>query len=303
MVDFKALRKKSGLTQAELAEKVGVSENTIQNWESGKTDPKGDNWKRYMQALGITDQAEIKRIISERTEATYIKDIETADNVPYFLFEDKPEQIDIIKNCYASAEELDMLGYEYYLAPKGRIVSDMNVRFPMDYVFFEKHGGFNQTTKIMNDAKKRLGKLREDAIKYAVENPGCEYRLVSFDKEKLLDMIGVLIDKKGLRSELKKLYDHLKTIELVGAQVTNIKNLEARMNKSKEILRMLDYYLRDRAENRSLGILEGYVRVIDESQVKPDLNNVELTERGKQIIELVESDEYSIKNAVYDRGY
>lgn len=294
MVDLKELRKKCGLTQAELAEKVGVSENTIQNWESGKIIPKGENLNNYLRELRITDHTERKWIISDLTESTYIKDVETVDNVPYFLFEDKPEQVVMIKNCYASSEELDMLGYEDYLTPKGRIVSDVHIRFPMEYSFFEKHGGFNRTIKIMNDAKSRLGRLKEDAIKYAMENPGCEYRLISMEKEKIIEKIGIFSEKKEFRNDLRELYNMLKTIVSVEAPITGIKNLEVRMNKSKEILNIIGYYLRDTSDNRNFGKMEGYIKLKDESRVNPDLRNVELTERGKLLIEMVESNEYSI---------
>lgn len=39
-LDIKDLRSKLGITQKQLAEKVGVSVNTIQNWESGGKIPK-----------------------------------------------------------------------------------------------------------------------------------------------------------------------------------------------------------------------------------------------------------------------
>lgn len=39
-LDIKNLRTKLGITQKQLAEMVGVSVNTIQNWESGGTIPK-----------------------------------------------------------------------------------------------------------------------------------------------------------------------------------------------------------------------------------------------------------------------
>lgn len=38
-IDVKNLRVKLGLTQKELAEKLGVSSNTVQNWEYGKKIP------------------------------------------------------------------------------------------------------------------------------------------------------------------------------------------------------------------------------------------------------------------------
>lgn len=42
-IDIKEIRKSLGISQKELAEKVGVSANTIQNWEYGKPIPKSKN--------------------------------------------------------------------------------------------------------------------------------------------------------------------------------------------------------------------------------------------------------------------
>lgn len=298
MVDFKALRKKIELTQAELAEKVGVSENTIQNWESGKIIPKGENLNNYLRGLRITDHAERKWIISELTESTYIKDIEIVDNVPYFLFDDKQDQIDKIKNCFASAEELDMLGYEYYLTPKGRIISDVQIRFPMEYAFFEKHGGFNQTMKIMNDAKERLGKLKEDAINYAEENPGCEYRLVSMEKEKIIDKLGKLIGYNDLKKQIINIYNLIKAIDVCEEPYGKGGNTFARLNNSQEINKILQNSSQILSEKRNFGVLDGYILLKDDSLEKPNISNVELTERGKLLIEMVESNEYSIRRNV-----
>jgi len=298
MVDFKALRKKCGLTQAELAEKVGVSENTIQNWESGKIIPKGENFNNYLRELRITDQAEVKRIFSNLTEASYIKNLETVDYVPYFLFDDKPEQVDKIKNCYASAQELDMLGYADYLIPKGRAIGDVRIAFPMEFAFFEKHGGFNQTMKIMHEARLRLGRLVEDAINFAKENPGCDYRLVSMEKETIIYKLGIFVGNKKLREKINELYGLLKTIDSVGTSFHNYKNFETRMNKTREITVILNQYYRNMSENRSFDKLEGYIRSKDESPTKIDLSIVELTERGKLLIDMVESNEYSIRNVV-----
>ena len=40
---LKMLRKKQGLTQTELGEKVGVKQNTFTNWENGKREPNFEN--------------------------------------------------------------------------------------------------------------------------------------------------------------------------------------------------------------------------------------------------------------------
>lgn len=52
--ELSALRKKRGLSQAALAELVGVEQPTIQRWEKGKREPDLDNLKSLATALGVT---------------------------------------------------------------------------------------------------------------------------------------------------------------------------------------------------------------------------------------------------------
>ena len=52
--ELAALRKRRGLSQAKLAEMVGVEQPTIQRWEKGKRDPDLDNLKSLATALGVT---------------------------------------------------------------------------------------------------------------------------------------------------------------------------------------------------------------------------------------------------------
>ncbi len=54
LAHLKRLRKQKGLSQAKLAELVGVEQPTIQRWESGKRDPDLDNLKQLANVLGIT---------------------------------------------------------------------------------------------------------------------------------------------------------------------------------------------------------------------------------------------------------
>lgn len=48
-MDIKSLREKCGFTQAELAEKCGVTLRTIQNWENGRTVP--DSAVRLLETI------------------------------------------------------------------------------------------------------------------------------------------------------------------------------------------------------------------------------------------------------------
>jgi transcriptional regulator with XRE-family HTH domain len=54
---LKALRKKRQLSQAQLAELIGVEQPTVQRWESGKRVPDLDNLQALARALGTTPGA------------------------------------------------------------------------------------------------------------------------------------------------------------------------------------------------------------------------------------------------------
>ena len=53
MATIRELRMRKFLTQAELAEKVGVSESTIAGWEAGRKSPRLRNIRKLAEALGV----------------------------------------------------------------------------------------------------------------------------------------------------------------------------------------------------------------------------------------------------------
>lgn len=50
---IKSLRQKQSMTQAELAERIGMSINAISKWELGKSFPPKDSIKHICEAFGI----------------------------------------------------------------------------------------------------------------------------------------------------------------------------------------------------------------------------------------------------------
>lgn len=98
-LDIKQIRAKIGLTQAELAKKLGVDTKTVQNWESGATIPKskygilgalskettapskelGFEVKDLRKMLGVT-QVELAKMVGV-TEAT-IQNWERGKKIP-----------------------------------------------------------------------------------------------------------------------------------------------------------------------------------------------------------------------------
>lgn len=61
---FKSARKKRGLTQVEVAEKVGISSNTYSRIERGVQKPELDNAVKIGKALSIDNQLVIKSYLS-----------------------------------------------------------------------------------------------------------------------------------------------------------------------------------------------------------------------------------------------
>ena len=51
---IKELRQKAGLTQAELAEKLGFQPQTVSNWENGKTFPDVMQIKKIEDLYGVS---------------------------------------------------------------------------------------------------------------------------------------------------------------------------------------------------------------------------------------------------------
>ena len=289
MADFKELRKKHELTQAQLADMLDVSVNTIQNWERGRNLPSGDNLNKYLKALGITNQVDITRIIGEISTANYNEEnADTLGNVPTFLFADDSQEFILIRNCYATAEELDMLGYAEYVkwdSKYSKLERRGDSKFPLEFAFFEKYGGFNATMKKLSEARGRLGRLRGDALEFAERNPGCDYRLISFNEKEVICKLAILFNRRDYQAEIDDLYNCLKTIEAQGTEPLSVSNMSVRSEKTREINRILQNGAGYMANEYNLGKLSGYVELeMDNPNVKPNISVLRFTERGKQLI-------------------
>ena len=304
MADFKELRNKQGLTQAQLADKLDVSVNTVQNWERGRNLPSGENLSKYLKSLGITNQFDITRIAGEISTAAYNEEsTDGLGNVPAFLFPTDSQELLSIKKCFASAEELDMLGYVEYVrgnSEYSKCERRGDAKFPLEFAFFEKHGGFNATMKKISEARNRLGSLYKDALEFAEQNPGCEYRLVSFDKSEIINRIYDFLGNRDYKNVLLDLYYSLKTIEAVSNDSFSHSSAEIMVKASKKINSILrDCYGRYWNEEKNLGYLTGYVELNDNGlQGIPTIKNLTFTERGKQFLQWFDN-EANIKSIAH----
>ena len=62
---LKELRKESGLTQMELARKLNVKQNTISNWENGKSKPDIITTTKLAEVLGVTTDEGISCFVEQ----------------------------------------------------------------------------------------------------------------------------------------------------------------------------------------------------------------------------------------------
>ena len=71
---LKEWRERRGLTQEELAERIGSSHTAIQRWESGKRHPRGDNLRKLAEALDcpIRDLFNGPTVVSSTDDATLL---------------------------------------------------------------------------------------------------------------------------------------------------------------------------------------------------------------------------------------
>lgn len=69
--NLKTMRSQSGLTQGELAAKVGVSQKTLSSWETGRTDPSIEETIKLCNALDCTMEALTETRLRSKGEISY----------------------------------------------------------------------------------------------------------------------------------------------------------------------------------------------------------------------------------------
>ncbi len=103
---IKTKRELAGLTQEMLAEKMGVSPITIQNWESGRSKIRQNRYPQLSEVLNIPLDTLYKEFSIEEENKR-----KNLDNWPYFLFDEDTN--DIIDSLHLNMAQQDLFGLLY----------------------------------------------------------------------------------------------------------------------------------------------------------------------------------------------
>ncbi len=74
---IRELRKKLGLTQEEFAKLLGVGFTTVNRWENGKSEPRGQALEALEKLKALVDEAEKKKDFSVEDIREILKEIES----------------------------------------------------------------------------------------------------------------------------------------------------------------------------------------------------------------------------------
>ena len=111
---LRELRESQGMTQEELAEKIGCHENTIRRWELGQREPKISDIQKLCEALGCSEsellngsgeqEFEVKIIMGVKN-LTNVLGLEIDDNSFFYGIDDNKPQIHIGGKIGIATEE------------------------------------------------------------------------------------------------------------------------------------------------------------------------------------------------------
>ena len=186
---LKKLRAQAGLSQDKLAEKMRVSKNTIQNWESGKTNIKIKNIAKLSRILNVPE--------SEITaELSRSNDSQENNNWPEFLFDDDNGQVNsVISSLHLNHEQQELFGLLYiyhaeYLEEENYSHSTLENDLKLiPYQFIDKVGSIN-FLNISDKLQYVLSYVKSDfLIKVLKKDTDKEFDICRLSKDDICDFI------------------------------------------------------------------------------------------------------------------
>ena len=182
---LKKLRNEAGLSQQQLADKMDVSKNTIQNWESGKT--KVDTAR--FRSLAFIFNVPVENLIGEMCR----EEGGRADRWPYFLFDDETNAI--VSSLHLNLNQQDLFGLLYlykasYLKKEVINFNTLNKDLKLvPYKFISKVGSI-QFMNMVDSLQKVIKHVRSDFLIMVLKlNPEEEFDIRRLSKELICEFI------------------------------------------------------------------------------------------------------------------
>ena len=183
---IKTCRISAGLTQEQLAEKMGVSVVSVQNWESGKTKIEIRRYTDLAAVFNVPVDKLIKEMIIE-------EDKKRPDQWPGFLFDDATNSI--IDTLHLNLAQQDLFGllYIYDAEYLKKTMIDFNTlnddlkRIP--YGFIEKVGSIQFMNQVDGLHKVIKHVKTEFLMKVLKQNPEAEFNVKKLPKELICEFI------------------------------------------------------------------------------------------------------------------
>ena len=177
------LRKKKGLSQEELSEKVGVTRQTISNWELNETQPNPEQLKLLSKALNVSvDELidnDIKNALIEktiRTEANSSQALKIVKLILYFLLGIIVFIIIIAVLFSVKPSSRDVKVYDTYGTPLKCSIGNTTYTYLIESDIDDniiEHSGSEYIANIVKDKEFKKGKmLVEYIISYFKDNNG-----------------------------------------------------------------------------------------------------------------------------------
>lgn len=183
---IKTCRINAGLTQQQLADKMGVTVVSVQNWENGKTNIETRRYTELAAIFNVPVEKLIKEMLIE-------EDKKRPDRWPGFLFDDDTNAI--IDTLHLNLAQQDLFGllYIYDAEYLKKTVIDFNTLHDdlqkIPYGFIERVGSIqfmNQVDGLHNVIKY----IRtEFLMKVLKQNPDSEFNVKKLPKELICDFI------------------------------------------------------------------------------------------------------------------
>ena len=206
---LKQLREEANLTQETVADQLGVSVNTVQNWErTGKITK--ESLHDLLDIYEIDHLTRNRVVLSVFGDNRTFENIDTTNNFPEFLFNDRPDVLSFARGAVLTADEMDLFGYLYYV----------DNRCPYEPSIFKYYGGYFHARRLFADIWERIGAISKKSnsyfasfvYNYGMSHPGTSFNFVTQDKETILKYIKYIPCLEDSKIDIEGLYEKCKAV-------------------------------------------------------------------------------------------